>query len=269
MNYDIIETTVQNKYGLALAVEIYKPQRKGKLPVVLIFHGFTGYKEENNLVDIAHRLATVGIVTVRFTASGFGDSEGTLEANYRFGTYRIDADSVWEYVQTLDYIDVRRLGVCGHSMGGKLSILFCADHSEVVAVCAISAPVHLLSTSFGVMHDEWKRLGYYEKISGRDGKSIRIPYAYIDESLNPLHDVLLAAKKIEKPHALVVAGMADQTVTWESTKEIFNNLRCPKEWLLIDHMDHWYKKNLSFLPVVHEPVIKFFEKCLSPEVLEG
>ena len=262
MNFTVIKPTITNTKGLALACEIYKPEGTGKFPAVLIFHGFTGYKEENNLVDIAQRLAREGIVSVRFTASGFGDSEGSLEVDYRFGVYRSDADSVLAYVQTLAYVDTTRIGVCEHSMGGKLSVLFCADHPQVVAMCAISAPVHLLSTSFGVKHDEWKRLGYYEKISGRDGKSVRIPYAYIHESEDATHDVLRAAKRVSAPHALVIAGKEDQTVSWDATKEIFDALNCPKEWLLLSGIDHWYKKNLAFLPVVHEPVINFFKKYL-------
>lgn len=263
MKYKIIKTTVVNAKGLALAIEIFRPEGVGKFPTVLILHGFTGYKEENNLVDIAHKLATIGIVTVRFTASGFGDSEGSITADYRFGSYRTDADSVYAYIQKLDYVDPACIGVCGHSMGGKLSILFCADHPEVRAVCAISAPVHLLSTSFGEKLDEWKRLGYYEKVSGRDGEPIRVPYAYIDEAEDLRHNVLQAAIRVKKTCALVIAGANDQTVAWESTKEIFDSLQGQKAWLLIDGMDHWYKKNPALLQIVHEPIIVFFEKYLS------
>ena len=269
MKYDIINTSIQNTNGLALATEIYKPHGSGVFPVVLIFHGFTGYKEENNLVDIAHKLAMHGIVTVRFTASGFGDSEGSIATDYRFGTYRTDAESVFAYIQKLDYVDKASIGVCGHSMGGKLAILFCADHPDVRAMCAISAPIHLLSTAYAEKLDDWKRLGYFEKVSGRDGKSIRIPYAYIDEAEDVRHDILRAAKRVENIHALVIAGAVDQTVAWESTKEIFDTLNCPKEWLLVDGMDHWYKKNVELLSTVHEPIVNFFEKFLHSRPLKG
>lgn len=262
MTYTIIKTKVTNAKGLALACEIYKPDGAGKFASVLIFHGFTGYKEENNLVDIAHNLAIQGIVSVRFTTSGFGDSEGSLIDDYRFGNYRADAESVYTYIQSLDYVDPTRIGVCGHSMGGKLAILFCADNPEVRAVCIISAPVHLLSTSYGTGLEMWKRLGYYEKQSGRDGRRIRIPYAYIEEAEDSVHDVLLAASRVTSPQALVVAGDADTTVLWNATKEIFDTLHCPKEWLLIKNMDHWYKKNEAFLSAVHGPVVSFFQKIL-------
>ena len=268
MNYSIIKTTVVNARGLALACEVYRPEGDGVFPAVLILHGFTGYKEENNLVDIAHRLASMGVVAVRFTASGFGDSEGTLEADYRFGTYRKDADSVYAWMLTLSYIDPNNIGVCGHSMGGKLSILFCADHPEIRAVCAISAPIHLLATSYGAKIDEWKQLGYFEKVSGRDGKSIRVPYAYIDESTDASHDVLDAAKRMKSTQTFVIAGRADETVPWETTKEIFDTINCPKEWLLVEDMDHWYKKDPKMLVMVHDSVIKFFEKYIPPQRLK-
>lgn len=157
MTYKTISIHIPNKKKLNLATEIYKPEVDGKRPVVFIFHGFTGYKEGVDLVDIAKRLAEKGIVTVRFTASGFGDSEGSLEHDYRFSNYRRDADAVYNYVTTLPYIDESRCGVYGHSMGGKLAVLFSYDHAKVKALCAVSAPVEFANTAYGNIEEEWKK----------------------------------------------------------------------------------------------------------------
>ncbi len=262
MKYEKITTSITNRSGLKLAAEIYKPEGIHTMPMVMILHGFTGYKEENNLVDIAQNLAAEGIASIRFTTAGFGDSEGVLEKEYRFSTYRNDLEDVYAYIQTLPYVDTKHVGVCGHSMGGKLAFLFCADHPEITAVCVISAPMHFMSTSFGEKKEAWEKVGYFEKISGRDGHSIRIPYSYVEDESKSIHNVLPAIESITHPHALVIAGKEDSTVPWQDTKRMFDALECPKEFLLLDGVDHWYKKTAMLLPRVHQPITVFFHKFL-------
>jgi alpha-beta hydrolase superfamily lysophospholipase len=262
MNYETIRLQIANGTGLKLAAEIFKPQAHGTLPAVFIVHGFTGYKEEANLVDIADKLSRRGIVTVRFTASGFGDSEGSLEKDYRFSNYILDLESVYAAVRTLPYVDPSRVGVCGHSMGGKLAVLFAAAHPEVTRLCIISAPIHFFSTAYGAMKDSWRRSGYFEKVSGRDNRAIRIPYAYVLDADQQAHDVLAAAGEITGGHALVLAGKSDETVSWQDTKKIFDALGNDKQFLLMDTMDHWYKKHPEIMDTVHAPIVDFFAKYI-------
>lgn len=262
MNYHISSVFIPNKKDLKLDTEIYRPEASGRMPAVILFHGFTGYKEDPALVDIARRLAESGIVSVRFTSSGFGRSEGTLENDYRFSNYRKDADAVYEYISRLLYVDASRLGVYGHSMGGKLAVFFARDRASVKAVCVMSASVTFRHTSYGPLISDWKQKGYFEKVSGMDGKTIRVPYDVYIDSERPEFDVLSAAEKITTPHALIIAGAADIEVQWQETKKIYDALPCPKEWLLLDGVPHKYGKNPSLFSVVNQPVNAFFRKHL-------
>jgi esterase/lipase len=262
MHYDIKQIKIVNSKGLKLAAEIYKPTISGKLPCIFLFHGFTGYKEENNLVDLADQLSRMGFVTIRFTTSGFGDSEGSLDHDYLFSNYRQDAESVFAYISRLKYVDHTKIGVIGHSMGGKLAVLFCANHPEIHTLCIVSAPVTFFSVSLGTTKDIWHARGYYEKISGRDGKRIRIPYAYADDADKDIHNVLEAATKIRNTRALVLAGKADTTVRWEDTKKIYDALNSPKEFNVYESVDHDYKRNNKGMAEVHTPIVDFFRKYL-------
>lgn len=250
---------VTNNHGLKLATEIDMPSTKGNFPVVFILHGFTGYKEENNLVDIAQRLKKIGIASVRFTTSGFGDSGGNLKQDYRFSNYISDLDSIYQYILGQSFIDPLKVGVCGHSMGGKLSILFSAKHPEIKALCFISAPLFFLSTEYGTLKEEWKTIGYFEKISSRDQKVIRIPYAYLDDV--DKYDVLEAARKVLIP-TLAIAGATDKTVFWQDTKRISDEIKGKHNFILLDNVDHFYKRKPELLPIVHEPIVNFFRENL-------
>ena len=163
MTFDNISVQILNQKGLRLSAEIYKPTIRGKLPFVILLHGFTGYKEEINLVDIAKRLAEKGIASLRFTQSGFGDSDGTLASDYRFSNYRDDAEAIFRYIFELSYVDITRIGVYGHSIGGKLAVLFCADHIDIRSLCLVSVPVSFVGTMYGLLQKEWEKTGYFEK----------------------------------------------------------------------------------------------------------
>ncbi len=262
MTFDNISVQILNQKGLRLSAEIYKPTIRGKLPFVILLHGFTGYKEEINLVDIAKRLAEKGIASLRFTQSGFGDSDGTLASDYRFSNYRDDAEAIFRYIFELSYVDITRIGVYGHSIGGKLAVLFCADHIDIRSLCLVSVPVSFVGTMYGLLQKEWEKTGYFEKISGRDGKIVKVPYTYFTDAESSKHDVLQAAHRIKHAQALVIAGKADREVPWQETKKLYEALQCQKHLLVVDALVHKYKSDLSLMKQIHSSVINFFVKHL-------
>lgn len=260
MKYKIFSVRIPNAVGLLLSTEIYIPERVGKLPAVILLHGFTGYKESKGLVDIADKLATQGIISIRFTSSGFGDSEGSLETDYRFSNYVLDAEYVYEYVKKLSYVDPNRIGTYGHSMGGKLAVFVCAKYSDIKACCIVSACVGFIGTMYESFFPTWEKVGYLEKISNRDGKKVRIPYAYVPDEES--FDVLEAAHRIVCSQSLVIAGSIDTEVPRVETKKIYDALEGPKKFVCIDGLAHKYQDSPRVAIQMNTKIVNFFAKYL-------
>lgn len=108
------------------------PESK-RFPAVLMLHGFPG-SEKN--VDIQRRLMDKGIASLSLHFCGAWGSEGI----YRFTTLVPQALCALRYLKAKPFVDPRRLGIFGFSMGGWAAINAAAKVPAIKAVAAV-APV--------------------------------------------------------------------------------------------------------------------------------
>ncbi|MCZ0777500.1 alpha/beta hydrolase, partial [Lactobacillus delbrueckii subsp. allosunkii] len=64
--------------GLTLRGILTKPTT-ATFNLVIIFHGFRGYKEDPLLEKIASKLEAAGLATLRFDFAGLGQSDGDFK----------------------------------------------------------------------------------------------------------------------------------------------------------------------------------------------
>ena len=81
-------------------------------PMVILMHGIFSSKDYGPMPQLAKGLAKAGIASIRFDFGGHGKSEGrkqymTIEKELA------EARAVWDYVQSLPYVD--GVGLLGHS----------------------------------------------------------------------------------------------------------------------------------------------------------
>ena len=139
--FDIRESvTIQNE-GQKIFGVLHKPISENPYPVVIVCHGLGGHKvgRYRLYVNLATRLASVGIGTLRFDFRGSGDSEGdfsemTLESQVS------DAKAVLEYIAKHPEIAPGRIGVMGRSFGGAVTVLAVSQKPVVKSIC-LWAPV--------------------------------------------------------------------------------------------------------------------------------
>jgi fermentation-respiration switch protein FrsA (DUF1100 family) len=135
------KATSFNNKSLKLAAELHLPdnfRETNKYPAIVCIHPAGGVKEQT-IGQYAARLAKNGFVVLTFDASYQGASEG--EPRYlEDPTARVeDARAGADYLSTLPYIDMDRLGVFGICAGGGYAISAAQTEHRFKAVATVSA----------------------------------------------------------------------------------------------------------------------------------
>ncbi len=251
---------IKNNRGLKLAAILHRPESKSrqKFPAVIVLHGFTGYKEEEHVAGLSSDLEKNGFVAIRFDASGFGESEGTLSQDYLFSNYLQDTECVYKFLRSQEYIDKNRIGVVGHSWGGKMCVIFGAKHSELRAIVPIQAPNKLrYSNGTKALIAIWKDKYWREKVSSKYGK-IRVPFGIITD--DDKFDTVNAAREIKSP-ILFILGKKDDVIPQKDIRMAFQMVSGPKRLWEAD-VGHYYKKYSDEIKIINFEVVKFFKENL-------
>lgn len=258
-----IPVRIKNARGLILAGILHVPEGAGRCPAVLHLHGFTGYKEEENNVELARALAREGFVVLRFDASGDGESEGSLEHDYRITNYLKDIDTAYAFLCSQPSVDSHRIGIWGHSMGAMLAIIWGSKHPQIKAICSVSAPVQMGTTDWlGQFLDSWKRTGWFTKVSTSGRGAKKIPWAFMEDARK--YNSLDFVRRVTSP-LMIILGLAEDTVSPAHTREIYLKANEPKELVEVRGMSHDYKKNMKHIQFVNSKIVPFFENYLRNE----
>jgi len=194
--------------GIALQAELDMPEKTAeKLPVAVLIHGFTGYKEETHILAVAKALNEAGYAVLRADMYGHGQSGGEFRKHTLF-KWMTNAMTLIDYARNLEF--AKNVYICGHSQGGLTAMLAAGLKREQVK--------GLIALSPAAMIPEGAREG---NLLGQDFDPLNIP-DHLDSWNNDVLDgnYIRAAQMIrvedyidrfEGP-VLVVHGGADGTV---------------------------------------------------------
>ena len=123
--------------GIKLDAKLDMPApAEGKHPLVIIIHGFTGYKDEPHLLAVSKALNEIGCATLRVDMYGHGASGGEFR-NHTLYKWVTNALTVIDYARSLDF--VTDIYLCGHSQGGLTVMLAAAmKHDAIKGMIAMS-----------------------------------------------------------------------------------------------------------------------------------
>ncbi|MFD0697072.1 alpha/beta hydrolase family protein [Paenibacillus sp. GCM10027628] len=112
-------------------------------PLIIICHGFIGSRigVDRLFVKAAREFSSQGYLVLRFDYGGCGESTG----DYGAGGLDVLIDqtrSVIDYALTIDCVDLSRVVLVGHSLGGATALLTAAKDHRVKTLVLWSAVAH-------------------------------------------------------------------------------------------------------------------------------
>lgn len=142
--------TWDNFFGCA---SFFLPKGEGKVPMVfqLCGHGDDG-RRTRSYVMMAHKLAAAGAAVVIPDNIGQGDRQDEAKANHNFchtpfycgislqGMIVMETHAVVKYMIEHPRVDKERIGACGNSGGGTLSLFAAATMPEIKVLSASGYP---------------------------------------------------------------------------------------------------------------------------------
>ncbi|MFT6191762.1 MAG: alpha/beta superfamily hydrolase [Polaribacter sp.] len=210
---DVVFKNIEAKVSLAGTLTL--PNKNEKFPVVILISGsgpqdrdesFMGHKP---FLVLADHLTKQGIGVLRFDDRGNGESTGDF-GNATTEDFSKDVLSAITYLKTRNDVDIKNIGLIGHSEGGIIAPLV-ANNSKDVAFMVLLASTGISGTELSVMQS--KTLRQF-----------------------PVKDEIAYEKNTRKAIAIVTSNKSDLEIKNELTthynafiKPILRSLNVPEE----------------------------------------
>lgn len=201
------------------------PDPNKRFPVIILCHGFKGFKDWGFFPFLADQLCKKGFIVVKFNFSGSGIGEDlqnfTEPEKFASNTYSQELEDLVRVLDEMEkgnicgraaYLD--RIGLLGHSRGGGIALLQTAHDPRVRCLVTWSAIARVDRQSFRDVMPQWKRQGWIEIPNTRTGQMMKLNLEVVEDieknsksRLNILH----AARSVRVPYLLVHADL-DESV---------------------------------------------------------
>ena len=237
--------------GKKLSGVLHTPEHTGPRPTVVVCHGFKGFMEWGFFPYLAELLTERGFCVVRFNFTGAGMRPGDILVTdteaFRRATFSQDLRDLGRVLSALDReigkgrIDLKRIGLFGHSRGGGIATLAAAQESWKGRLRALVTWA-AVSTFDRFSVDEkaiWRRRGYIPVVNSRTGQQLAVD-AMVLEDLERLQRHLdpRAAGAARKAPWLIVHGDRDETVPVTEARQLAAEAAAPCELRLVAGGDH-------------------------------
>jgi len=219
------------------------PESDNKLPIVIICHGFLGFKDSKMLYRPAEVLTENGYATLRFDFSGCcGASEGSCK-DILVSDQIDELEQALKFIQSLDTIDSDRICLVGHSLGGTIILNEVSKNKKIKSAISIAAPASVDDQVW--ISDEvqkiWKEQGFYVFTTVAKRQKVRVDYPFLEEFRK--YEVIKCASNIDTP-TLFIQGEGDKVVPKHNAQKMFDLISSKKKEIkLIPRAGHSFLDN--------------------------
>lgn len=221
--------------GEEIGGDLYLPADRENPPLVLVVHGFKGFKDWGFFPWFGRRLAEAGLAAAIFNLShnGVGANPETFE---RLDLFERDTWSkrLFDLGQVMQAAsqglltdkarpNPGRLGILGHSMGGGLAVLAAARDSRVHSIATLAAICKADRFPPEQVDAQLHAFGHVRVMNARTRQEMRIGREFFEEIRRDpgACDIEAAARELNCPW-LLVHGTADESVAFEEAHRLLD-----------------------------------------------
>ena len=221
--------------------------------LVVVVHGFKGFKDWGFFPWTAQRLAEHRLAVCRFnmSRSGIGDDPETFDRldlfeHDTYSTQLRDLETVVRHAQG-EFPSLPTF-LLGHSRGGGIALLGAQDVPNLRGVI-VWAPISRVDRWDDATKRSWRERGVLEVENARTKQVMRMSPAMLDdyEANAERLDILAATSRIDVP-LLVVHGARDESVPVEEGRLIASRAR--QSSMAVLQASHTFN---AIHPLVHVP----------------
>jgi pimeloyl-ACP methyl ester carboxylesterase len=233
---------------------LHLPDGHGKVPGVLLLHGFTGHKAEIHrmFVKLARKLAAHGVASLRFDFRGCGDSGGEFE-EMTLRTKLCDATLALRFLGRQKRVNAKRLALIGLSLGGAVAAHLVGREKSQFKSLVLIAPV----ADGAVILDQFatpEAVASLAQTGATDyfGNLVGVQFIRQFADMKPLREIV----KCQCP-VLLIHGENDETVPVEHSAMYERALHGVKRMVkktVVAGADHTFNRNLWEQRVLTETV---------------
>lgn len=267
-----------NKLKEKINCDIYFGEPQKPSPIVILLHGFKGFKDWGFLPILAEKLALAGNIVINFDFSrnGIVDREKLIYNPEIFASnlISIEIDDTLTIINSINQNQIpeldlrniwnREIYLAGFSRGGGVAILI--SNLTKIDKLALLAPISTFNRYTTRQIENWKKSGKLIFKNSLTNQKLHINYSYIEEILENegKYDLIHSISQLKMP-ILIIHGTADLTVNVKESKMLFEAINSEqKKLILIENAGHTFNAQHPYNQVVKEVneiiqhLIKFF-----------
>lgn len=236
-----MQKSVEIKSGnLTLRGSLHIPDKiSDKIPLIILLHGFGGNKTGPHFmfVKLSRLLESKGIASLRFDFAGTGESDGEF-LNMTLSGEVQDSTNILDYAKSLEFVDSKRIGVIGFSMGGAVASVLAGLRGEDVKSLCLWAPAGnmkdiVINDFIGAGLEEFEKKGYY------DYEGLPISRELIKD-LNSI-DVYAKASGYHG-RILLIHGDSDEIVSLSASEKYLEYYGEKASLVVVGEADHMFSR---------------------------
>jgi uncharacterized protein len=242
--------SLTNHRDMPFQVDVRLPEGGGTSPVIIVCHGFKGFKNFAFFPYLSQKLCGQGfaVVTMNFSGNGIGtDPENFTELD-KFAQNTIsqeldDLDAVLQGIGSGVLVGTPgaapRVGIMGHSRGGCTAIVKASLDPRLQCLVTWASPAALGRYSDELLR-QWKEDGRSNFINARTKQDMFVNYSYLEDiqANRERYSLDLAVSQLTIPY-LAVHGTDDESVPIEAARRLHGYAKTGQaELALVDGGTH-------------------------------